>query len=218
MDLGRAFSFVFEDEQWVKKLLIGGLISIVPILNLAAIGYALRALRNVAADQPRPLPEWDDLGGDWARGLATAVAGFVYALPLIVLFVPVVVIAVLAGEDGSKAGEGLAMVATWCVALPYGLLLSAWLTAAVARYAVDGDFGAFFRFGEIWGLIRRNAGNFVIALLVYLVVAQVASMVGAMALCLGAAFTGFWSTLLWAHLFGQVVLADRGRQAPTPAL
>jgi len=214
MDLGKSFSFVFEDEQWVKKLLIGGIVSIVPVLNLAAIGYALRTLRNVAADQPRPLPEWDDLGGDWVRGLATAVAGFIYALPLLIVLVPVIILtALLGGQNGNgDAFVGTVLLAgPSCLALPYGLLVSAWMPAAMARYAVDGEFVAFFRFREIWRLIARNPGSYVIAVLVYLIVGQIASMVGALVLFIGAAFTGFWASLLGAHLFGQLARGDTNR-------
>ena len=28
MDFGKAFSFVFEDEDWIKKIGVGGLISL----------------------------------------------------------------------------------------------------------------------------------------------------------------------------------------------
>lgn len=219
MDLGKSFGFVFEDQDWVKKLLLGGVISIVPILGLAAVGYMLRTLKNVAAGAPRPLPEWDDLGGDFVKGLVTVVAGFIYALPLLVLFVPVVVLGALAGQNSnSDAGGLLVMAGVWCLAVPYGLILSAWLPAATARFALDGDLGAFFRFGEIWGLIRRNLGNYIIALLVYMVVSQVAAMIGAIALGIGAVFTGFWATLFYAHLLGQVVLGDKKGVALTPAI
>lgn len=218
MDLAKAFGFVFEDEQWLKKLLIGGVVSLVPILNLAAVGYMLRTLRNVAAGEERPLPEWDDLGGDWVKGLVATVAGFVYALPILVLMVPLMVLAALADQNGGEAGGTLAVMGVWCVVLPFSLLLSAWIPAATARYAVDGDFAAFFRFGEIWGLIRRNLGNYLIALLVYMVVASIASTVGIIACVIGVAFTSFWSMLLLAHLLGQIVLRDRSGLAPAPAL
>lgn len=217
MDLGKSFGFVFEDDQWVKKLLIGGIVSLVPILNLAAVGYMLRTLKNVAAGALRPLPDWDDLGGDLVRGLIATVAGLIYALPVILLVVPIIVLAALLDQGGSSDASGvLAMAGIWCLAAPISLLVSAWLPAATARYAVDGDFGAFFRFGEIWGLIRRNLGNYIIALLVYMVIGQVAAIVGAFVLIIGAAFTGFWATLLYAHLLGQVVLGDQQGIAPQP--
>ena len=38
MDISKAFSFQFEDKQWINKLGIGAVISIVPISNFALSG------------------------------------------------------------------------------------------------------------------------------------------------------------------------------------
>ena len=57
MDIGKAFSFVFEDEEWVSKILIGGLIALIPLVGqLVVLGYALKVAQNVAQGSPRPLP------------------------------------------------------------------------------------------------------------------------------------------------------------------
>ena len=85
MDIGKSFSYVFDDEDWVKKVAIGGVISIIPIVNFIAVGYSLRALKNVAEGKERPLPEWDEWGDDWVKGLMVTLAGFIYAIPLIAL-------------------------------------------------------------------------------------------------------------------------------------
>jgi len=63
MDVGKAFGYVFEDKNWLIKLLIGGILLFIPVVNFIPIGYALTALRNVAEGKESPLPEWDDWGG-----------------------------------------------------------------------------------------------------------------------------------------------------------
>ena len=40
MQLGRAFSYVFEDEKWLTKTLINGLLNMIPIINLATPLFA----------------------------------------------------------------------------------------------------------------------------------------------------------------------------------
>ncbi len=57
MKIGEAFSFQFEDIQWPTKLGIGALISLVPILNFAVVGYEVGIVRNVAAGVQEPLPQ-----------------------------------------------------------------------------------------------------------------------------------------------------------------
>ncbi len=217
MDIGKSLTYMFDDERWLNKVLIGGLIGLVPILNFALTGYALRTLKNVAAGAARPMPDWDDLGNDFVKGLLVTVAGIVYALPLLIPFVPIVgLIAVSAiagdsgGAEGIQAALGLGTAGLWCLAVPYILLVAAWMPAATVNYAMAGDFRAFFRFSEIWGLVRRNAGNYVVVLLIALVANQVAGWLGALVLVIGAAFTGFWATLVYGHLLGQLVREDPG--------
>jgi hypothetical protein len=70
MDLGRAFGFFFEDENWLNKVLIGGLLQIIPIVGqLALLGYLFEVARNVAQGNPRPLPDWSDLGTKLVKGV-----------------------------------------------------------------------------------------------------------------------------------------------------
>jgi len=87
MDIGKAFTFPFEDEDWVKKLIIGAVLMIVPIANFITIGYMLRTLRNVAEGREKPLPEWDQWGDDFMKGLLVVVAGFIYSLPIVLVSV-----------------------------------------------------------------------------------------------------------------------------------
>ena len=51
MDIGKVFSYQFEDRQWITKLGLGALISLVPILNVAITGYMVGIIRNVAAHE-----------------------------------------------------------------------------------------------------------------------------------------------------------------------
>lgn len=224
MDIGKSLSYVFDDERWLNKVLIGGLIGLVPILNLALAGYMLRTLKNVAAGASRPLPDWDDIGNDFVKGLLVAVAGIIYALPVILL-VTLFVIAVTAGgiftagvgEDAAGIFGVLTALGTMgfiALGVVYGLAVAAWMPAATAVYAAAGEFGAFFRFSEIWGLIRRNAGNYVLVLLIAFVASQVAGWLGSLVLIVGAAFTGFWASLVYGHLLGQLLREDPGAPAP----
>lgn len=213
MDVGSSFVFVFEDEDWGVKLLIGGLVSLIPIANLAAAGYAVRTLRNVARRNPRPLPEWRDLGDFIVKGAGVLAASLVYFAPLVVLGILAAILGAVfaATEGGGVAIGGLGLLAF--VAVVYGPLAALWFPAATTIYAVDGDFVAFFRLGEIWELIAHDVGAYAVALLVSLAAAIAAGFVGGILFGIGTAFTGFLAALISAHLFGQV--AAQARQ-PAP--
>jgi hypothetical protein len=89
LDFGRCFSFVSEDPDWAKKILIGGLFALASFFLVGAFfvaGYFARLVKRVAAGEPLPLPEWDDLGGifnDGLRlvGLTSCTLRFLFARP-----------------------------------------------------------------------------------------------------------------------------------------
>ena len=71
MDIGSAFTFMFDDEEWIKKMAIGGGIALVAailspiligfVLFLPLGGYMLETLKVVRDGQTK-LPEWSDFG------------------------------------------------------------------------------------------------------------------------------------------------------------
>jgi hypothetical protein len=218
MDFGKSFTFMFDDQDWLKKLAIGGLLallSIIPIVNiftwLVLGGYYVRTLSNVASGKSLPLPEWNDWGGDWMKGLMLVLAGAIYSIPG----------AILSGigggissmiESGSAEAQGIATVCVAglsCLAALWGLLVGIVLPAATINYATEGEFASFFRLGKIWDFIRNNAGNYIIALLLTIVASLVAGL-GVIACGVGVFFTGFWAALATAHLLGQVKATASG--------
>ena len=212
MDFGKAFSFTFEDPDWVKKVLLGGVISLVPILNFAATGYSLEVTRRVIHNEPRPLPEWDDIGGKLVKGLLYTVIAFVYALPILLLVCLMQGgLAVLGGAASSSsrssdaAGGAAAIISICfsCLMLIYGIFMGIVLPAAIGNYAAKDQFGAAFRFGDIVSLVQKNISVYLMVLVIEIAAALVASIVGSIACGIGILFTGFWSLLVIGFATGQ---------------
>jgi hypothetical protein len=209
MDIGRSFTYMFEDQDWLKKILIGGVVNLIPIVNFASTGYFIEAIRNTAEGQELPLPEWDDFGGKFMKGLMAGIAGFIYALP-IMLFMGIVfgLTAAIAGSLDNDTAETVATICPLlgnCVVFVYMILFTLIFPAAVIQYALTGQFGAFFRFGDIIAFIKANIGGYIIALLVALVASLIAQIVGGIACGIGILFTMMWAVLVGANLFGNLV-------------
>lgn len=205
MDIGTAFGYAFEDEDWIVKILIGALfVFLTPLLVGIpfVLGYVVDTVRNVMAGEPRPLPEWSDLGGKFVKGLILSVVAIVYMLPVILLACLLGSVSVVAGNGDGDAMRG-AILCTQCLASLWGLLVAAVFPAAVIRYAESGEFSAAFRFGEIFSLIAANVGNYVVAVLLGWVASVIAGF-GTILCIIGVFFTAFWSYLVMAHLWGQV--------------
>jgi hypothetical protein len=206
VDFAKAFTFPFEDDEWVTKLLIGGILGLIPIVNLVVLGYALRTLKNVADGVEKPLPSWDDFADYFVKGLVSLLGGVIWALPILVV-AGLTVLLGLATEQSPNAGYtgpfNACIMGLSCLSSLYGLFLSAVLPAAFAEYAISGEFASLFRFGEIFRGITSNLGNYVMAaLLAWL--AQLVAGFGIILCIVGVVFTQFWATLVGAHLFGQV--------------
>jgi hypothetical protein len=218
MDIGSAFTFVFDDEEWIKKLAIGGGIALgsiilLPLLGLGLLlllpllGYMLEVLKNVRDGQSRPLPEWTDFGGFFKTGLVIFGISLVYSIPTIILFCASSTANALPGlmDLDSDAAGAIALVATClsCIQFLVSLLINAILPAAWIRYAQFGTFGSALQFGQVFGFITANIGDYLIAILLSWVASFIASF--GIILCLvGVVFTFFWSLLVSANLYGQL--------------
>ncbi len=208
MEFGKAFTYVFEDKDWVTKLLIGGLLSLIPIVNLVVLGYTLRVLKNVADGSEQPLPSWDDFGSYFVKGLMVVLGSLVWLIPLIAISTAGTVVSAMAGGDAyaSERMSGPLVCCMWslsCVSGLYGLLMGVVLPAAMTLYAVRDEFAAFFRVGEIVYYVKENLGNYVVALLL-IIVASFAAGLGMILCFVGVIFTQFWANLVNSHLLGQV--------------
>jgi ABC-type phosphate transport system permease subunit len=125
MNIGKSFSFVFEDPRWVTKVGIGTLVLILSSLLSSVLigilgyfiiaGYGLEVLRNVRKGELYPMPEWRDRWGEWlVLGVKAAVAVLVWSLPTIIIALPMGVGLALLGNNDSTAAWP---VACWRPAL-----------------------------------------------------------------------------------------------------
>ena len=204
MDIGKSFSYVLDDKDWVKKVAIGGVVNVVPILNLVAAGYGLRVLKNVAEERAEPLPEWDDWGGDFVKGLLVMLGSMIYALPAILVSVIGGIITAIAADRSGQA-SGVAQVLILginCLTGIWGLLVGLWMPAAMVNFVAKGQFSAMFEVQRIWDLISQNIGNYLTAIVVA-IIASIAGGFGTIACVIGVIFTMFYATLVSMHALGQ---------------
>lgn len=187
MDFMQSIRYPFDDEEWITKILIGMLISLVPILNFAAFGYVVQIIRNVARGEDRPLPRWDNLGDLFMKGLLFAIAAFVYVgIPYLigmVIMMPLGLLPILAGESQDAAAAlsaagSLGMVCIGLIILVVVLVAGFILLAGLLRFSTGRqELGELFQFGENWRLLRENLGTLVMAYIYVLVAGLVLGFV-----------------------------------------
>jgi hypothetical protein len=207
-DLARPFVYVFEDPQWLQKILIGGLFYLAGILIIGwffILGYLARVTRNVIAGADVPLPEWDDLGEFFNEGARLIGVALVYILPMVsiavVFMIPAMFLDAVDNEGAQALGSGFAACVS-CLFVPLSLGVMFFMPASLLFAMVERRFGAAFEFARIWPFIKTNIMNYLLAIVVYLIARFIGGF-GIILLCVGVVFTGFWSLLIMAHGFAQ---------------
>jgi hypothetical protein len=219
LDFGRAFQFVFEDPNWVQKILIGGLFYLLSMLLVGlpfVIGYTLRVVRNAAHGLARPLPEWEDLGGIFAEGMRGV--GLYLVLLIGALLLPGAlgcVLALMGGalsstSGGENAGAAMAAVGImffYALIILVSLAIGLYMPAAFARMVVYDRFGAGFEFAENLAFIRRNIINYLLVIVIHLVTSFVAQF-AILLFCVGIFPAAFWGVCCSAWALGETVRRD----------
>jgi hypothetical protein len=210
MDIGKAFSYVFEDERWISKVLLGGLFLIIPIVNFAVLGYTLKTAQNVAQGNPRPLPEWGEFGDHFMRGLYWIVIQFVYMLPAILLYgvfaCVLVGVGSAAGERGNDGAGAIGALSACLLPLIFivGIIGAVLAYSGLARFAATNSLSEAFKFPEVIALVRNNLGDWVILLLVS-ILAGIVAQLGIIACGVGVLFTAFYAQCVNGHALGQLI-------------
>jgi hypothetical protein len=221
IDLGRAFRFVPEDPDWLKKILVGGVFMLLVAVLVGAVfvaGYGVRLLRRSAAGEPRPLPEWDDLGGIFGDGLRAVALYLAYVLPVTIVPAGLMVVVTVASAGLSQTGSrdasdafgalaAMGLMGLYALMTVVMLALSLYIPAAFARFVMLDRVGAGFEVRENFAFIRRNLGNYAMTLLLYLL-GSFAAQLGILLCCVGFFPASFWAFCILCWGLGEVVKRD----------
>jgi hypothetical protein len=237
MNISRALQHPTQDPAFVQKLAVTSLVGMVPILNFALYGYALEHSKSVMEGRYTVLPNWDDIGAKFQRGLLLVLAQMAYLLPVFLIygcfFIFIIGGAGLAGAANTRQQErdiaailSVGSISIMCVAGLVALALSLLTPGVYRQFFIHGTFASCFKFGEVLAYTRRRIGDIVLAWLALGAIGLVVglgSMVLSIIPCLGTlavlaisfALSGYL-IVVHAHLMGQMMLKDGQALASVP--
>ncbi|EHP84989.1 DUF4013 domain-containing protein [Methanotorris formicicus] len=195
MDILEGLKFPMKDNNWVKKVIIGGLLNIIPIVNFISLGYALETMGLIINDN-KVLPEWEGFGSKFVKGLIGILIAFSYA------FIPAMIITlilIILGND-TIAKRIFAIILVVIYTLTVGLMIP----MALANYVAKGRVKAAFEFREIINRIKSVFKEYVICYFVYLVLSSITIAIYVIPFIgwiLGTMLF-FYTHLVYAYYFG----------------
>lgn len=194
--------------DWVRDVLIGGLLTVVGFLIIPAIlvfGYLLRVLGESAAGADAP-PAWDD----WAELLVWGVVGWLialaYAIPVILysaVMLPIIGIGAITDDPGAAI---VGLGALWVVgATLLSIAVGYVLPAALANFARTGRASAAFELRTVASI--AFTGHYLVAVVVAIVVGILIGILGGIATItiIGIVlvpFIGFYGNVAIARALG----------------
>jgi len=203
-----AFTFVFQDKDWFKKLIIPGLIGVlIPIIGqMVLLGWSLRITLNVIRNVQNPLPEME-FGDDLSRGFKASIVALVYSIPLLIIYVPILIMTAIAanGDDTAMLAVSLVTTCFGLIMMLYGIAMSFVLPAAYGRVAVEDSIGAGLSFNNVFSLVKKAPMAYLLVLVGTLAASFISSL-GSIACFVGILLTVPYAVAMLGHLYGQAYL------------
>jgi hypothetical protein len=203
--VGDAFSYPFRDPGWISKIVVQGLILIIPIVGwIATAGWLMLTYDNLKAGRQELAPAGFHLG----RGIGIFGVFFIYT---IVINIPAWIL------DGM--GSAASSQNTYAGA-PFTALGSLWsflaelfiyfLTPSLIVLTAQHGFTGGLDIQRVWALATGHLNNSIIGGLV-IFVAGIIGLLGLIACCIGVFFTITYSIAVQA---GVASWFDRMQAAP----
>jgi hypothetical protein len=215
MDYGKLIRFPMKDKDWLVKIIVGGILSIIPIVNFISFGYEFKVMKNSINLKPG-MPEWKGFTDLFVKGI------IVFVIALLYMIIPLIIFGAIAGFSTlSYAMGGFAnpysVILTILPALFIGgiliLIVGFILPMAIAMYAKSDNFGDSFKFGEILNRIKSIFGEYLVS---YIIIVILGFILGLLMLIpfigwLIGLFGTFYLGVLSFNMFGELYTKSKAK-------
>ncbi len=205
MNYSHAFTYVFEDKNWISKILIAGLISLIPIVGqIYLFGWMIEIVRRVKAGRTDILPT-THFSYFLTLGLKMFVVSLIYSIPVIIISG----IMQLLTSSASNADDSIFTIffaGLGCIGGILGLVLNIAIallgTYGAIKLAETDQIKACLDFNDAFQCIKNNIGTFIIVELLAIVAGLIEG--AGIIICIGFIFTIPYGTAIIGNLVGQL--------------
>jgi hypothetical protein len=207
--VNESVNWIFQQPNWVRAYVIGGILSLIPIVSFMPMGYALLIMRDVLRGEPPRLPDWDGLWGEtFVLGFKAFLLLLLYGIPAAVLLVFLMVL------HAGPLGAGIGVL----VLLLVGLLAP----LALGRMLIHDSFGAGLALTEILGDLQKAGRAYFLAWALTILVTFVFGAIGGIPvvgflIAIAATFgLTLWMCVLWGTVCRPILNPPPGPVASGP--
>lgn len=208
MDFSRAFTYSFDDKDWVGKLAILAIltfasIALMPMLFIGVaplcilLGYMVEIVRNVREEQSMLLPRWDNYADLLNKGIGVLIALIIYNAPLIIM------------GFCFLATDGVFTFIALCCLTPfmfiYAIFAYPMFGAGFILYSESGKVNDFFELFKVF-IMMSGMGSHTVVWLFMAFGANIALSLIAIIPCLGWVATAALTIPVQGYLLGQYAL------------
>lgn len=206
MEFGKSFTYVFEDDDWIMKILLAAVIAFIPIVGMLAVaGWGVEITKRAIHRNPELLPGWGDFVNYLIKGVVVILIGFVYLLPVILVQIcssSALFLGQESGEEGLMILGNIVMACFGCLSFIYSILVFFLIAAAIGRYADTGKVGSAFQFGKVFANVKAAPAAYLMVLVGGFLAGMIA-FAGIVACFIGVFVTMAYANAINAHLMGQ---------------
>jgi LPXTG-motif cell wall-anchored protein len=192
--VGDAFVWPFRDPKWVEKIVVIGLIGLIPIVGtMNNLGWMLAALHRLRdGDEQLPPANFDNLGKGFELFVVFLVYGIVIVAVTAAFFVPAVIL--LSTQTGSDGNTVLAIIGVLLLLIAFGVAVVAFLLSYAVRAGIvlafdERGFAGGFDIGAILRRVTSAPTDAVISGLMLLAAGFIGGLGGAVLCLIGSIFT-----------------------------
>ncbi len=171
---------LFSDKNWLKKCLIGGILSY-PIIHILSFGYLYRIFEAGKRGREFELSEWDD----WKELIVDGLKLFI--ISLIFAVIPIGICLTIIDFIGSAISVFRVL---W---VPVVFLVGPAVCAALYLFLVRGEFKDCLNFPALGILLQKGATKYAVPTLAFVGMQQLVVL------------SGLWVLLPFIFFFGGVV-------------
>jgi len=202
-----SFTCIFRERDWAKKLLKGGIIGIIPLVNISLVGYMADVMESIYQGD-WGLPEFR-IFSQFIKGLKIFVILSLYFIFVYMLFLLLfVIVFVIFNMDGNDVVEGIVLIVTFLVSMVL-------TQVTLSHYVYTREITSIFHFSTIWRVLKKTwftiAVFYTLYFILFLIFLMVTIIVGIIPLLnllaiwlIGAFF--YYSAVVFGHFSARTYL------------